>query len=228
MKVLIIVPAFNESENLLSLIENLRITCPNYDILIINDCSTDSTKFFSFSPPIYKIDLPSNLGIGGAVQTGYKFACNNGYDIAIQVDGDGQHNPSYIYDLIDQINSGYNLCLGSRFINKTGFQSTFLRRIGIKYFSSLITLITKEKITDPTSGFRACDKNIINLFSNKYPVDYPEPETLVYLLKHNFKVKEIPVLMNERENGVSSINFIKSIYYMIKVSLGILLAAISK
>jgi len=228
LNTLLIIPAYNEEKNLGNLIKNLNSTCPNCDVLIINDCSTDNTRFLSFTNPIHKIDLPSNLGIGGAVQTGYKYAYLHNYDIAIQVDGDGQHDTSYINTLIEEIKKGYNLCLGSRFIEKTGFQSTFLRRIGIKYFSFLISLVCGEKITDPTSGFRACDRTVIELFAKEYPIDYPEPETLVYLKKKHLKIKETPVIMNERENGKSSINFIRSIYYMIKVSLAVCFASLSK
>ena len=221
MKVLIIIPAFNEEQNLIKLIDNIKACCPFYDILVVNDCSTDNTRLLTFKPPVYKVDLGSNLGIGGAVQTGYKFAYYNDYDVAIQVDGDGQHNPKYIKDLIKEINRGENMCLGSRFIDKAGFQSTFARRIGIVYFSNLIHLVSKRRITDPTSGFRACDKSVIKMFASRYPTDYPEPETLVSLAKSKLRIKEIPVVMNERESGVSSINLIKSIYYMIKVSIAI-------
>ncbi|MBU5591462.1 glycosyltransferase family 2 protein [Clostridium sp. MSJ-4] len=227
MKVLIIIPAFNEEKNLEKLVYDIKKHCNFCDILIVNDCSKDNTRFISFEPPVYKIDLSSNLGIGGAVQTGYKFAYYNNYDIAIQVDGDGQHNPSYIEALIEEINKGANLCLGSRFIDKAGFQSTFARRMGITYFSKLIHLVSKKKITDPTSGFRACDRAVIKMFATRYPTDYPEPETLVQLAKKKLKIKEIPVIMNERQSGVSSINFIKSIYYMIKVSMAICFTSIS-
>lgn len=228
LKNLVIIPAYNEEKNLNKLINELKEKCPQCDVLIINDCSTDGTRFLSFDQSVHKIDLPSNLGIGGAVQTGYKFALYNNYDIAIQVDGDGQHNPDYIKDLIGEIQKGYNLCVGSRFINKTGFQSTFARRLGIKYFSFIISLVSRERITDPTSGFRACDKRVIKLFAYRYPTDYPEPETLVYLKKRNLKIKEIPVVMNKRENGESSINFLESIYYMLKVSMAVCLTSISK
>lgn len=227
MKTLIIIPAYNEEKNLNGLIDKIINSSDDYNVLIVNDCSTDSTKFLNFKDPVIKIDLPSNLGIGGAVQTGYKYAYYNNYDIAIQVDGDGQHDISYIKDLITEIEKGANLCVGSRFINKDGFQSTFIRRIGIKYFSTLISLICRKKITDPTSGFRACDRNVLELFVKRYPIDYPEPETLIYVNKNKLNIKEVPVIMNERGHGKSSITWIKSIYYMIKVSIAICFAAIS-
>jgi len=225
MRVLIIIPAYNEEKSLYNLVNDIKFNYKECDILIVNDCSSDNTKKLKFDHNVKRIDLPVNLGIGGAVQTGYKYAYDNGYDIAIQVDGDGQHNSSYLRDLVDEINKGYNLCLGSRYIENEGFQSTALRRVGIKYFSNLIKVVSGELITDPTSGFRACDKEVIKIFATKYPQDYPEPETLVLVKKKGLKIKEIPVVMNEREHGVSSINFKKSIYYMIKVSLAVCLAS---
>ena len=227
MKNLIIIPAYNEEKNLNSLISKIKKQVSDFDVLIVNDCSTDNTKFLRFDSGVFRIDLPYNLGIGGAVQTGYKFAYYYNYDIAIQVDGDGQHDVTYIKALVEEINKGYDMCIGSRFINKTGFQSTFMRRIGINYFSKIISLICKQKITDPTSGFRACNRKVIKMFALKYPDDYPEPETIICVNKKKLKIKEVPVIMNERKNGTSSINFLKSIYYMIKVSIAICLAAIS-
>jgi glycosyltransferase involved in cell wall biosynthesis len=223
MKVLVIIPAFNEEKSLTTLISNIKLNLPKCDILIVNDCSTDNTKHIRFEYKVIRIDLPINLGIGGAVQTGYKYAYENDYDIAIQVDGDGQHDCYYLKDLIDQIKNGTDLCIGSRYINKIGFQSTTLRRIGIRYFSKLIKLVCGQLITDPTSGFRACNKSIIELFATNYPQDFPEPETLVRVKKKGFKINEIPVVMNHRVFGKSSIDLKKSIYYMIKVSLAVCL-----
>lgn len=228
MNVLIIIPAYNEEKNLPKLIDDIKNTCPDYDVLIVNDCSTDNTKSLQLNDSITKIDLPSNLGIGGSVQTGYKYAYYNNYDIAVQVDGDGQHDVKYIDLLIKEVTSGADLCLGSRFIDKQGFQSTRLRRIGIKYFSSLIYMVSGLKVTDPTSGFRACNKKAIKLFAKYYPTDYPEPETLVYLKRKKLCVKEVSVVMKERKSGKSSINFIKSIYYFIKVSMAVCFASMAK
>ena len=170
----------------------------------------------------------NNLGIGGAVQTGYMYAFQNNYDIAIQFDGDGQHDAKYISDLIDAISKGNDMVIGSRFIEKTeGFKSSFMRRQGIQVLSTLIKICTGKKITDPTSGFRAANRKVIEYFMREYPVDYPEPDTIVKLLKKGYKVKEIPVLMKERKNGKSSITPLKSIYYMIKVCLSIIMASLS-
>lgn len=227
MKVLIIIPAYNEEKSLPTLLSRLRCVCPSYDIVVVNDCSRDNTLAVCRSCNVDVVDLPVNLGIGGAVQAGYKYAFYNKYDIAIQVDGDGQHNPEYIAPLVQEVMKGTNLCIGSRFIENEGFQSTFGRRLGIKYFSGLIRFLTNQIITDPTSGFRACDSKVIEYFAMEYPRDYPEPETIVWLNKRNLRLSEVPVKMNERRGGKSSITNFRSIYYMIKVSMAITIAAFS-
>lgn len=226
-KVLIIIPAFNEEKNLEELLIKINNICPQYDVLVVNDCSKDDTSAICKKCNVKVVDLPVNLGIGGAVQTGYKYALKEGYDIAVQVDGDGQHNPSFIQPLVNEVLKGSNLCIGSRFIDKQGFQSSAVRRFGIKYFSVLIKLLTRQEVTDPTSGARACDKEVIKYFADSYPKDYPEPETIVKLKKENLRISEIPVVMNERKEGTSSITVIKSVYYMIKVSLAIILDTFS-
>lgn len=232
MKVLVIIPAYNEEKNIVNTVNSLKkvnIEDVNLDYIVINDGSKDNTKEILEKNNIKFIDLPCNLGIGGAVQTGYKYALYNDYDIAIQFDGDGQHDATYIDDLIKGISNGNDFVLGSRFIKEMdNFKSTATRRLGINFLSFLIKLCTKKTIKDPTSGFRAGNKKIIKLFSNYYPNDYPEPDTLVILLKKKYKVLEIPVKMKERKSGKSSITPIKSIYYMIKVSLSILISSIDK
>ncbi|RCX12362.1 hypothetical protein DFR58_12251 [Anaerobacterium chartisolvens] len=228
MKVLIIIPAYNEEKSLPGLLKGISQNCPQYDVLVVNDCSSDNTSAVCRACGVKVVDLPVNLGIGGAVQAGYRYALYNGYDAAVQVDGDGQHNPEYIGELVSQLEKGSNLCIGSRFIEKEGFQSTFSRRVGIKYFCTLIKLITGRNMTDPTSGFRACDRKAIEYFSRDYPRDYPEPETLVSANRNKLIISEIPVIMNERKGGKSSITSLKSVYYMIKVSLAVITAAISK
>jgi glycosyltransferase involved in cell wall biosynthesis len=225
MKILIIIPAYNEGENIRKLIMELQ-KCNEigYDILVINDGSKDETVKICHEEGIDVIDLPCNLGIGGAVQTGYLYAAKNDYDIAIQVDGDGQHDPEYIFTLIEPIKNGEaDLVVGSRYINGIGFQSTRLRRMGIKFFTALIWLLTRQWFTDPTSGFRAGNRKVIQFLAQNYPRDYPEPESLVFLKRYSCTVSEVPVSMKSRCNGHSSINLVQSVYYMIKVTMAILI-----
>lgn len=232
MKVLIIIPAYNEEENIINTvnsIKNIKIKDIELDYIVINDGSTDNTRKVLIDNKVNFIDLVFNLGIGGAVQTGYKYAFYNNYDIAIQYDGDGQHNPNYFKDLIDKIKDDNDLVIGSRFIlDDDSFKSTRMRRFGINFLSKLIKLCTGKEIKDPTSGFRACNKDIIRFFANNYPTDYPEPDTTVMVLKRGYKVVEIPVEMTERKKGKSSITPLKSIYYMIKVSASIIISALEK
>lgn len=230
MKILAIIPAYNEEDNITELLkEVLNLKNLNLDVVVINDCSTDNTANICKEMGVKVINLPCNLGIGGAVQTGYKYAFVNKYDIAIQIDGDGQHKPEYINDLMKPLlDEDIDMAIGSRYIKRQGFQSTIIRRFGIKYFSKLINAFTKQKVTDPTSGFRACNSKVIELFSKRYPQDYPEPESIVFLNRNHFKVKEVPVVMKERIGGVSSISPLKSIYYMIKVSLAIMIDVLRK
>ena len=228
MKALVIVPAYNEEDNIINTITNLKQYNKNIDYVVINDGSTDNTKEICIKNNINFIDLSINVGIGGAVQTGYKYARKHNYDIAIQFDGDNQHDPKYISDLIKEIENGNDLVIGSRYIDNTSkFKSTVSRRIGIKFLSSLIKMVTHKKVFDVTSGFRACNKKLINYFADHYSIDYPEPDSIAKVLKKNYKIKEIPVNMNERTSGKSSIKFIDSIYYMLKVSICILNAAYS-
>lgn len=230
MRILAIIPAYNEEDNIPVLLQEiLNLKHLDIDIVVINDCSTDNTANVCKEMGVKVINLPCNLGIGGAVQTGYKYAFANKYDIAIQIDGDGQHKPEYINDLLKPLlYENIDMVIGSRYIKRQGFQSTAIRRVGIKYFSKLISALTKQKITDPTSGFRACNLRVIELFSKRYPQDYPEPESIVFLNRNNFKIKEVPVIMKERGGGVSSISPLKSIYYMVKVSLAIMIDVLRK
>ena len=229
MKRLIIIPAYNEAENIVKTVEAIKEKAKGFDYIIINDCSTDQTKNICEENGYNIINLPINLGIGGAVQTGYKYAYNQDYDIAVQVDGDGQHDPLFL-DVMAQYLEEHSadMVIGSRFIEKKGFQSSRARRIGIVFFTKLIKIMPGATITDPTSGLRMVGRNVIELFSNDYPRDYPEPESVVAILRRHMKVIEIPVVMKEREGGVSSISLKKSVYYMIKVTLAILIERIRK
>jgi glycosyltransferase involved in cell wall biosynthesis len=229
MKKLIIIPAYNEQESIKKTVEDIMEKAPHFDYIVINDCSTDKTKEICETEEFNVINLPVNLGIGGAVQTGYLYAARNGYDIAVQVDGDGQHDPQFLSKMADYMEAEHaDMVIGSRFIDKEGFQSSGARRVGIKYFTMLIKLLTGTKITDPTSGLRMVNREIIEFFAEEYPKDYPEPESVVAILRRKKKVLEIPVIMRERSGGVSSISMKKSVYYMIKVSLAILIERIRK
>jgi len=226
MKALIIIPCYNEEDTIASLCIEIR-NKTNCDIIVINDCSTDKSKQILKENNIPHLNLPVNLGIGGAVQTGYRYALRNGYDIAIQIDGDGQHDPEWVNKLTEPIIQGNaDLVIGSRYIDKTGFQSTKMRRFGIKLFEILIKILTRKKITDATSGFRAANQKAIKLFTIYYAIDYPEPESNSLAIRNKLRVKEIPVTMRERQGGVSSITPAKSVYYMFKVSLGIIISII--
>jgi hypothetical protein len=229
-KILLIIPAFNEAENIVKVCKSIQNSKLKPDFVVINDASKDDTAKICKENNFPVVSLVHNLGIGGAMQTGYKYALQNGYDIAVQFDGDGQHDINYVETIVKPLLNGEaHLCIGSRFIgNLSEFKSTKTRRVGIKIISSLIFLVTDQHVKDPTSGFRAANKDIIRLFAKDYPVEYPEPESIVSLLKKGFVVKELPVEMKERQNGESSIKTWKSIYYMINVSLSILIRSMRK
>lgn len=227
MKKLIIIPAFNESACIEATVRDIMENASDFDYVIINDCSTDDTRAICERNGFNIVNLPINLGIGGAVQTGYMYALEYDYDVAVQVDGDGQHDPQFLRQMAEYLEkNGADMVIGSRFIEKEGFQSSWLRRVGIVYFTKLIKLCTGKTITDPTSGLRMAGKKVIRLFANCYPKDYPEPESTVMALKQGCKVDEIPVVMRERQGGVSSITMKKSVYYMIKVTMAILMETI--
>ena len=228
MRILVIIPAYNEEKCIKSTVDELITTIAGsrYDIdyVVINDCSTDETLNVLINERYNYISGALNLGIGGAVQCGYKYALEKGYDIAIQLDGDGQHDPAYIDSIIEPIVKGKaDISIGSRFIAHEGFQSSAMRRLGIRFLDALIKLCTGYKPTDCTSGFRAVSGKYIKMYSDYYPVDYPEPEAMVMAALDGALIKEVPVVMRERTTGRSSIRPIHSVYYMIKVSIAILL-----
>jgi len=228
MKTLVIIPAYNEENSIGQVIARIRLNLPQADILVINDGSIDNTALIASNLGVEVIDLPFNLGIGGAMQTGYLYASRNGYNLAIQVDGDGQHDPSYIGKLIEPvINSKVDMVIGSRYICKTDYKSTFSRRLGMLFFSALVNLLTGQKVKDTTSGFRVVNKTIIDYFAKRYPTDYPEVDVLIKLYRKNFRIIEMPVEMCQRQSGKSSITPIRSVYYLIKVSLSLIIGAIS-
>jgi len=223
MKILVIIPAYNEEDSIERVIDNLVENYKEYDYVIINDGSQDRTQEICEKRNYNYIHLPLNLGIGGGVQAGYLYASEKDYDIVVQMDGDGQHNPAYIEALIKPIvDKGSDFTIGSRFIEKRGFQTSFMRRLGIKILQLVIKLCCGYNVSDATSGFRAVSKNLIKFFCENYAHDYPEPEAIVSAILNGFKVKEVPVEMNERDGGESSINGFVSAHYMLKVSLALL------
>jgi len=225
MKTLIIVPCYNEQETIAVLYREICEKTP-YDVIVVNDCSTDESRAILRKESIPHLDLPLNLGIGGAVQAGYRFALSNGYDIAVQLDGDGQHDPGQVEVIVAPIEKGEaDLVIGSRYIDKVGFQSSAMRRAGIKFFKLLIYCLTGKRITDATSGFRAANYKTMKLFNKYYANDYPEPESNTLALKNKLRVCEVPVTMRERQGGESSIKALQPIYYMLKVSFGILISS---
>lgn len=224
MKVLIIIPAYNEAENIERVVDDLTENYGEYDYVVVNDCSTDRTEEILKARGYNYISLPTNLGIGGAVQSGYIYAVEHGYDIAVQTDGDGQHDPAYIKDIIAPIERAEaDMVIGSRFIERDGFQTSFMRRLGIGFIKIVIRLCCGTRATDTTSGFRATGKELTAFFAKEYAQDYPEPEAIVAASLNGFRVCDVPVKMREREGGVSSINALRSVYYMIKVSLALII-----
>lgn len=227
-RILIIVPAYNEAGSLPGLLRTLRVECPACDVVVIDDGSTDGTRH-CVRDLARVISLPCNLGIGGAVQTGLQVALREDYDCALQVDGDGQHPPREIRKLLDALReSGCDMVVGSRFRAAGGFKSTATRRMGIRFFSLILSLICGTKITDPTSGFRVYNRRGIRLLAKTYSEDFPEVEALVVARRAGLRILEIPVEMSERTAGKSSIGSFKSLIYMVKVPLAIFMTLIRK
>ncbi len=223
-KILIIIPAYNEESNIENTLQDILEKAPDYDILVVDDCSTDSTKSILKKKNIDYLSFISNLGIGGGVQAGYIYAYENCYDIAIQFDGDGQHKAEYLEKLVKPIiDNQADYVIGSRFVEKEGFQSTIIRRAGIKFLSFLIRLLCGVNILDCTSGMRAINRKMIKKFAFDYAQDYPEPGSMVNAILSGARIAEVPVQMRGRKGGKSSINTISSIYYMFKVSLALFL-----
>lgn len=219
MKTLVIVPVLNEEKTLRDVLRGIRTSLPRADILVVNDGSTDSTASIAREEGVLILDHPYNMGIGATLQTGYLYALRNHYGIAVQIDGDGQHNPEFLPLLIKPILEGHsNLVIGSRYLSDGGFKSTLPRKLGKQFFTSLIRIFCGKKITDPTSGYRAMDRQVIELFSQEYPSDYPEIEALILAMKKGLRVEEIPTRMRHRQGGTSSIGTLSALYYMVKVT----------
>jgi glycosyltransferase involved in cell wall biosynthesis len=227
MKIAIIIPCYNEAGSIADFITSLHQIKEQYGLdltpIVINDCSTDQTEGIIQSLDCIVLNLPVNLGIGGAVQTGFRYALQNGFDWAIQMDGDGQHPATELPNIISSLQqSNADVVIGSRFLRRQGFQSTALRRVGIRWFCWMLRWLTHNRITDPTSGFRILNRRAMQIVDTYYPNEYPEPEILVHFLFAQLTVREVPVSMEARKSGESSIHHWKSVYYMLKVTSGIL------
>ena len=228
-----IIPAYNEEASITAVVRDIRAVAASaglhIDAVVVNDCSTDNTASIIDKLDCIPLHLPINLGIGGAVQTGFQYAFEKGYDYAVQVDGDGQHPAEELPKLFDAIRGKqFDIVIGSRFIAKEGFQSTVLRRTGITYFRWLNRLFTGLDISDSTSGLRMINRKALQIVSENYPDEYPEPEAIVLYSKHGLKVGEVAVTMRERQGGVSSIGTFSALYYMWKVTIAILFTFIRK
>jgi glycosyltransferase involved in cell wall biosynthesis len=222
VKRIAIVPAFNEERNVGRVLDELRTIDPGLDVVVVSDGSTDRTAEVASARGAYVIRLPFNLGIGGAVQTGFRYAWEEGYELAVRLDGDGQHDPGELGVLVAPVVAGEaDLAVGSRFVEGGGYRSSAARRVGIRILARVVSLIARQRLTDTTSGFQACNRRAIALYAADLPHDYPEVEGMVMAIKHRIRLVEVPVTMREREHGHSSIGTLASIYYMIKILLAL-------
>jgi len=217
-----IVPAYNEERNIGRVVAELRAFDDGLDVVVISDGSVDGTAAAARAAGAHVLRLPFNLGIGGAVQTGFKFAWERGYELAVRCDGDGQHVPAELPKVIAPVVAGKaDIAVGSRFAGGEGYRSSATRRIGIRLLATIVSAIARQRVTDTTSGFQALNRKGIALFAADYPHDYPEVEATVMVHKHRLRLREVAVHMREREHGRSSINALRSIYYVVKVSLAL-------
>lgn len=229
MRICIIIPAYNEEATLARVLQEIRTHVPNANLVVVNDSSADGTSEIAHGLGVSVLDLPINLGIGGAMQTGFKYATRNGYDIAMQVDGDGQHDPKYIKRVLEPILAGKaDFVIGSRFLERIGYTSSFIRLFGIRFFAILIGIMTNQRIFDATSGFRAYNREALVFAARHYPSDFPEPESIVLFLRNRFRIKEVPVVMRERLGGVSSVRVAKGIYFVASNALAIVISAFKR
>jgi glycosyltransferase involved in cell wall biosynthesis len=213
-----IVPAFNEERNIARVIGELGVFDPELDVVVVSDGSVDGTADAAAAAGAHVVRLPFNLGIGGAVQTGFQYARDNGYDLVVRCDGDGQHVPGELTKVIAPVLAGEaDIAIGSRFVGSDGSRSSASRRVGIRLLALIVSMIARQRVTDTTSGFQALNRRALGLFAADYPHDYPEVEGMVMTIKHRLRLVEVPVEMREREHGRSSITALRSIYYMAKV-----------
>ena len=229
MRKIAIVPAYNEQGAIGAVIDEIRAFDSAFDVLVVDDASHDATAETARAHGARVVSLPFNLGIGGAVQTGFRFAAQHGYDLAARVDGDGQHDPAELGPLIEAVVHGdADICVGSRFVGAEGYRSSRSRRVGIRILARTVSLLTGQRVTDTTSGFQVLDRKAIELFAADYPHDYPEVEAALMLHKHRLRLSELPVRMRERTAGRSSIRGVRTVYYMAKVMLAILIGALRR
>jgi glycosyltransferase involved in cell wall biosynthesis len=221
-----VVPARNEEDAVGRVVEELRAFDPELDVVVIDDGSEDATAERAAAAGASVVSLPFNLGIGGAVQTGFKYALEHGYDTVIRLDGDGQHDPGQIPNLLEPLERGEaDVVVGSRFAEGAGeYRAPFARRAGIRWFAHLVSLLTRQRLTDTTSGFQAVNAQAIRLFAADYPHDYPEVEAAVMVVRHRLRIMEVPATMRGRETGRSSITLLRSLYYAVKVTLALFVA----
>ena len=224
-----IVPAFNEQECVADVIEEIRAFDPDFAIVVVDDGSTDATAAAAERLGAHVVRLPFNLGIGGAVQTGFRYAFENGFGLAVRVDGDGQHDPAQLSALLAPVLADEaDIVVGTRFATDGGYRSSRSRRIGISILAGTLSLIVRRRVTDPTSGFQALNRRAIALFAADYPHDYPEVEAALMVHKHQLRMTEVPVQMRERSAGRSSIGALASVYYMVKVLLALFVGLFRK
>lgn len=213
-----VVPAYNEERNIARVVQELKEYDAGLDIVVVSDGSVDRTGDVARKAGAKVLQLPFNLGIGGAVQTGFRYAWENGYELAVRCDGDGQHIPAELPKVIAPVVTGdADIAIGSRFVVNGGYQSSATRRIGIRLLALVVSVIARQRVTDATSGFQALNRRALELFAADYPHDYPEVEGMVMTIRHHLRLVEVPVEMREREHGRSSITALRSIYYMVKV-----------
>ena len=229
-RVIAIVPAYNEAGAIGEVVDAIRAADRRFDVVVVDDGSRDETTAIARSRGAAVVTLPYNIGIGGAVQTGFKYALERGYETAVRLDGDGQHDPGELTKLLGPIERGEaDIVTGSRFVaGSGGYRPPLARRIGIIWFAQIVSLLTRQRVTDTTSGFQALNRKGIALFAGDYPNDYPEVEATVLVFKHRLRLVEVPVTMRERETGRSSITFVRSVYYVLKVTLALFMAMVRK